>query len=89
LKVKMNGVALISSTIEPAPEQCTVPAGMRKWSCLRRGTTLTCCSPGRRAAVLRRPQVREHPVRVDVLAQPEVDLRARLGVEQVVDSSCV
>ena len=30
LKVKMYGVALISSTIELRPEQCTVPAGIRK-----------------------------------------------------------
>ena len=30
LKVKMKGVALISSTMVSAPEQCSVPAGIRK-----------------------------------------------------------
>ena len=37
LKVKMYGVAEISSTMELRPEQCTVPAGIRKWSCFAAG----------------------------------------------------
>ena len=40
LNVKMYGVALISSTIASAPEQCTVPAGIRKWSCFLAGHLL-------------------------------------------------
>ena len=41
LKVKMYGVALISSTIASFPEQWTVPPGMRKWSCFFAGHLFT------------------------------------------------
>nr|BFF25508.1 hypothetical protein GCM10025732_34730 [Glycomyces mayteni] len=41
LNVKMNGVAEISRTIEFAPEEWMVPAGMRKWSCFFAGKALT------------------------------------------------
>jgi len=37
LKVKTYGVALISKTMLFVPEQWIVPAGIRKWSCLRPG----------------------------------------------------
>ena len=38
LNVKIYGVALISNTIFPAPEQWIVPAGIEMWSCFLTGS---------------------------------------------------